>query len=185
MAVDGVSSISFMAALHRAVAFPKNTMLPCVSARIWSLDVVGAVDVPLEEDLGAPEVRLRLARAPLQRLLEVPGVPDDVHPFATAAEGGLHQQREADPLGLLPGALGIDRLWGAGHGRHPRSSAIAARRLVAHRLDRVGWRPDEREARVGDGLRELRTLRQEPVSRVDVRGPRSPGGVEDRVDRQV
>ena len=139
-----------VAPLHRAVALPEEHHVAVGVGEDLRLDVVGAVDVSLEEDLGPAEVRLRLARPALQRLLEVAGVADDVHALAAAAEGGLHEQREADALGLLPRLLRVDGLGRAGHDRHAaRVGGAAGGRLVAHHLDRLRRRADEREPRVG------------------------------------
>ena len=105
------------------------------------LDVMGAVDVALEEHLGPAEVRLRLARGPLERLLEVVGVADDVHPLAAAAERRLDEQRVADRSGLLLRLVHVDRLRRAGDDRHPGGVGDPPRgRLVAHPLDRARGR---------------------------------------------
>ena len=92
-----------------------------VAARVGDdlrLDVVGPVDVALQEHLGAPEVRLRLARRAAERLLELLGVAHDVHALAAAAERRLHEEREPDPLGLLLRLADVDRLGRAGDDRH-------------------------------------------------------------------
>jgi hypothetical protein len=57
--------------------------------------------------------------------------------------------------------------------------------LVAHHVDRLRRRPDEHEPRLGHRPREVRSLGQEPVPRVDGGSPGPLGGLEDRADRQV
>ncbi len=150
------------------------------------LHVVSAVDVALQEHLGPAEVRLRLAGGTAERLVEVIRVPHDVHALAAAAERRLHEQREPDALGLFLRVADVDRFRRPRHDRHAAAVRDATRsRLVAHDLDGLGGRTDEREAGVGGRLGEVRALGEEPVSRMDERRPRLARGVEDGADRQV
>ena len=55
--------------------------------------------------------------------------------------------------------------------------------LVAHHLDRVGGRADEREPGLGHRAREAGAFGQEPVARVDHRRPGLRRGLEDRAER--
>ena len=57
-----------------------------------------------------------------------------------------------------------DRLGRAGDDRNADAVGRLARRgLVAHHLDRVGGRADEREPGLGHGAREVGAFGQEPV----------------------
>ncbi len=173
-------------ALDRAVTFAEEGDVAAGIREHLRLDVVRAVDVALEEDLGPAEVRLRLARRTGERLLELLGFADGQHALAAAAERGFHEHRVADPVGL-GGRVGRgDGLRRAGDDRHPDPVGRPPRGgLVTHHLDRVrGW-ADEGEPRVGDRSGEMRTLGEEPVPRVDHRGPGLRGGLEDLADRQV
>ena len=100
---------------------------------------------------------LRLAARGLDRLVELAGDADDAHAAATAAGGRLHEQREAELLGL---AVGDDRH--AGLARDPLRLE-----LVAAGAQRVGRRADpERGPRRRPPRRSRRSRR----------GSRSPGG---------
>ena len=175
-----------MPPLHRAVALAEEEHVAVSVGHDLGLDVVGPVDVALEEDLGPSEVGLRLARRSLQGLLQVVGVAHDMHALAASAEGSLHQEREADPGGLLLRLREVDGSAGPRHDRHAGRIGDAPRRgLVAHRLDRRRRWADERQPRVLDRLGERRPFRQESVPRVHERRLRLRGDLHDPVDRQV
>jgi hypothetical protein len=176
---EGDSSISFWCRRE------EEHVPPCVGDHL-RLDVVSLVDVPLEEHLRPAEVRLRLARGATKGVLELLGLAHDVHPPAAAAERGLHEHRVADAVGFGRGAPGGDRLGRAGDDRdaHP-VGRLPGRGLVAHHLDRVGGRADEREPRLGHGAREVRAFGKEAVARVHHRRPGLRRGLEDRAERQV
>ena len=175
-----------MPPLYGAVAFPEEEHVAVGIGQDLRLDVVRPVDVALQEDLWPSEVRLRLARRPLQGLLEVVGVPHDMHALAASAEGGLHQEREPDPRGLLLRLREIDRSAGARHDRHAgRIRDASCRGLVAHRLDHRRRWTHERQPRALDRFRERRPFGQEAVSGVHERGLRLRGDLHDPVDRQV
>ena len=175
-----------VAALHRAVALSEEDDVASRVADHLCLHVVRALHVPLEEHLRPPEVRLRLTGGTPKRLLQVIAGAHDVHALAAASERGLHEQGEADPLGLLLGLPEVDRLRRTGDDGHAGGVGGApSGGLVAHRLDRLRARPDEREARFLNGLSEVRALGEEAVSGMDHRRPGPPSGVQDRADRQV
>ena len=149
-------------------------------------DVSRLIDVPLEEDLGTPEVRLRLAGRAVERFLEPVRIPDDVHPLATAPERRLDEQGVPDARRLLLRHGDVDRFPRAGHDRDPSRVRDPSRGgLVPHPLDRPGWGTHEGEPGLFDGRGEMRPLREEPVPGVDQRGTRLLGRLEDRPDRQV
>ena len=78
---------------------------------------------------------------------------------------------------------GSERPGHAGHagllGRDARAD------LVAHHLDRLGWRADEGHAAVGDGPGEVGVLGEEPVSGMDAVGAALLDGGEDGLGVQV
>ena len=115
------------------------------------------------------------------------GIGHDPHPLAASPGRRLHKHRIADLVGR------VDQV-GVGH-RGPRDSgdhrdAVAGdgglcRDLVAHRLDRRGRRPDERDACRVQGGGELRILREESVSGVDGLGTGASRSLDDGFDVQV
>src|SRR4029079_14603739 len=135
--------------LYRAVAFAQEEDVPVRIRDHLRLHVVGAVDVPLQEDLGPTEVRLRLAGGATERLVQRIGVAHDVHALAAAAERRLHEEREPDALGLLLGVADIDRLRRPRHDRHAAAIGYpAGGRLVAHDLDPLRRWADRRGTRL-------------------------------------
>ena len=76
-----------------------------------------------------------------------------------------------------------------GGARHDRGAAaqrrLAARHLVAHLLDRLGGRADERHAHLGDRPGEVGVLAEEPVAGVHAVGAAAADGVEDRLGVEV
>ncbi len=170
--------------LHRAIAFAEERPVAVRVAQDLRLDVMAPVDVALDEDLGPPEVRLRLALGALEGLVEPLGRADDVHPAAATAERGLHEQGEADLLRVLRGVADVDRIRGPRDDRDTDALRGApGRRLVAHRLDRRCRGTDERGAELLHGGREVRAFGEEPVPGVDHRGAAAPRRLEDRADR--
>ncbi len=173
-------------ALHRAVPVAEEEHRAARVGDDLRFHVVRAIDVPLQEHLGPSEVRLRLARGPFQRLLEVVAVADDVHALATAAERGLHQEREADPRSLFLRLRDVHRLGRAGNDGHAGGVGDPpGSRLVTHRLDGLRRRADEREAGLLDGASERRAFGEEAVAGMDQGGSGSDGRVHDRLDREV
>ena len=80
---------------------PSHKVVPSASHDL-GLDVMGSVDVTLQEDLGSSEVRLRFPRGPLERGCDVLGGPDHVHPSSAAAERGLVFATQSSPSRLRP-----------------------------------------------------------------------------------
>src|SRR5918996_5761895 len=66
-------------ALDRAVALAEERDVAAAVGQDLGLDVVGSGDVPLQVDLGPPEVRPGLARGTLHGILEVLGACHEVH----------------------------------------------------------------------------------------------------------
>src|SRR5439155_21409010 len=96
--------------LHRAVTLAEeHDVAPRVGDDL-RLHVTGSVDVALQEDLGSPEIGLRLPGRAFQRLFEVTHVAHDVDALPAASERSLDEQREADPLRLRLRTAKVDRL---------------------------------------------------------------------------
>ena len=150
------------------------------------LDVVRLRDVALQVDLRVAEVGRRLAGRTLQRLGQVLLPLDQAHPLAAAAERRLDDQGEADPGGLVHGLGGRHRTVRAGDHRRPgRHGRPAGLGLVAQPGHRLRGRSDERQAGLGHRSGEPGVLGQEPVARVDHRGPAAVGDLDDPGDVQV
>jgi hypothetical protein len=126
----------------------------------WPLEEPLQVDTPVTERLR----RLALRRP--EGTLHLGGASHHAHAAATAARGGLEQDRVPDGRGGLRGLFHrADRLDGARHHRHPDfPHALARRRLVPHRRDGRGGRADEGESGGRHRLREVRPLGKEAVA---------------------
>ena len=113
---------------------------------------------------------------------------DRAHALAAAAGRCLDQQREADPLRLGRDRRGLGAVVEVGAGQDRDAGPLhhlPGADLRAHRLDRLRRRPDQDEARLGDGAGEAGVLGEEAVAGVDGVGAGAAGRVEDRVDAQV
>src|SRR6185295_2639529 len=176
-----------VAALHGAVALPEMDDLAVGVAEDLDLDVLRVGDVALEEDRVVPEGGPGLAPRLLQPLLELLGLVDDAHAASAAAEAGLHDQRETDPLGfLLQSRPGLDRPVGAGQdGKAGLDRELARGDLVAEEFEHLGRRSDEGDARVTAGPREVRILGEESVAGMDGVDLDALGQVDDAVDVEI
>jgi hypothetical protein len=109
------------------------------------------------------------------------------HALAAAACGWLDEDGEAD-LRRAADQIVVGKA-GSGNARHhgysERRNGCLGRNLVAHGLNRRHRRSDERDTCPLQRLREFGVLREESVAGVDRLGPRSPDGIEERVDGQV
>ena len=156
-------------ALDRAVALSEMDDIAVRVRKHLDLDMPRVLEVPLHVHGGVGEVLLALARRCVERSRRVIGPPHDLHALATAARGGLDDQRVAELLAergdLVSRADRIDRTWddrdAGGTHRCPRGG------LRAHQLDRGRRWPDPDEARPFDEPRERGVLGKEPVPRVD------------------
>src|SRR5439155_24326537 len=92
--------------------------------------------------------------------------PHRADAFAAAARGSLEHDRIADALRLAPGLVEIaerrERPLGDRHAGVTRETACL--RLFAEPALHLAGRPDEHEARVAHGIREVRVLREESVA---------------------
>ena len=171
-----------VAPLRRAVAGRHPHDVALLVADDLHLDVAGPGEVALDVDLVTAEEVLRLALGAGHRLVDVGRRLDDLHPPPAAAEGGLDGDRPAVLVAEVADLVG--RCGELGGARHDRRSAaqrgLAARHLVAHLLDRLGRRADERHAHVRDRPGEVGVLAEEPVPGVHAVGAALADGIEDR-----
>ena len=176
-----------MATLDGALAFAEVHDPPGVVAEDLHLDVTGRRDVALGVDGAVAERRRRFSGGAGHGVGQRIGGGDDAHASSAAAGRCLDEQGVADlgrrrlDRGLVePGQLRRREQGHAGVGHPPFRL-----QLGAHRFDRFGARPDERELGRRHRSGERCALGQEPVAGVDGVGAGPPGGVDDRVDPEV
>ena len=127
---------------------PRWTTWPCASASTWISTWRGSGDVLLDVDGGVAEGGLGL----VLRLAHGGGkgirIVHDADALAAApAEALTMTGRPIAAHDLLGGGGVGDDAVGAGRDRHAGGRhRRPRRRLVAHQLDRLGTRPDERDA---------------------------------------
>ena len=143
-----------MSPLHRAITIAEDRDAACVPENL-GLDVTGALEVALAEDGAVAERRLRFARSGRKRLVELAGGADDPHAAAAASRRRLDDEREADLVGRA-----LRQRRHAGLARDPLRLE-----LVASEPERVGRRPDPRDARPRSRPRRSRRSRRESRSR--------------------
>ena len=143
--------------LDGALALPEGEHRPVAVCEQLDLHVARPLEVALDEDRVVAERRLRLAAGGLERVVELGRAADDAHAAPAAARRGLHEQRETDLLRL---AVRNDR------DARGASDPLGGE-LVPARAQRLGRRPDPREARRLDRLGEVAVLRQEAVAGMD------------------
>ncbi len=150
------------------------------------LDVPRVDHGALQEHRRVAERGLRLAHGGRDGLAQLPRLVDAAHPAPAAARHRLDEQREAQLVRRRDELLDL-------RGRRRRPEHRQARLpgggdgagLVAGQVQHLRRRPDERDAGVRTGLRQIGVLRQESVSGVDRVRARPPGSGDHLVDRQV
>ena len=147
-----------MAPLHRAVALAEREHGPVLVGEQLDLDVARPFEIPLAEDGGVAERRLGLAGGGGERLVQcsprsrTTRIPRPPPPAAALTRSGKPSSA-ASPVGTTgtPASFG-DPLRGE---------------LVAAQPQRLGRRPDPREAGRADRLGEVGVLREEAVAGMD------------------
>ncbi len=181
-----------MPALDRAVALPQRDDRAIGIAEQLDFDVACRPHLAFQVDRTVAEGRGRFRRSRGQRSRQLRRCADTTHAATAATRRRLDEQREPDVLGgrddrrdpIRP--FHRDRVECPGDHRHARALRRPARRqFVAQRLDRVRAGSDEREARIDDGPRKRRPLRQEAVARVNGLRPRRVRRLDDRVGTKV
>ncbi len=164
---EGHSSSTFWCAL----ALPHSRALAARVADDLDLDVARALDELLGVDRAVVEEELGFRTSALEGGGDVPLALDPAHALAAPAGRSLEQDRIA---GLPAERLELRRPRGgmrhAGyHGHACLLHELPAAGFRAHRLDRLGRRPDERQVGVAARLRKRRVLSEESVARVNER----------------
>ena len=155
-----------MAALHRAIALVQMDHVAVLVAENLHLDVLGVRNIFFEEHRwiaeGAFGFRLRF----VQQTRKVGSFLHHAHAASAAAEGGLDDEREADLL------CGLHRLLAVGNGffvaGQNRDVDFLCERagggFVAHHVEQLRPRPDERDAGFGARAGEVRVLGKKAVT---------------------
>ncbi len=176
-----------VAALQRAVTRRDDDDVAVVVGEALRLDVARAVEEALDEALAAPERRDGLAHSRLVQRRDLLDRSRDLEAASATAVGGLDGNgqavllRERDDLVRV-----VDRILRTGHeGSAGLRRDVTRLDLVAERVDGGGRRPDPRQARIEDGLRELGVLREETVPGVDGVSAGTLRDVEDLVDDEI
>ena len=132
------------------------------------LDVARPGDLSLQVKSRRSERRRRFARRAFPGRLELLVAADDAHPFSTAASRGLEQDRITDVLRGGAGGRGIAKRLGPLGDRDLGLARKTARRcLLPEKALHLRGRTDEDQAGVGDRVREVGILREEPIAGVD------------------
>ena len=164
-----------VAALHRAVALEQVHGLAGRVGEDLHLDVTGPHDGLLEEHRGVAERAVGLAHGGLEGVAQLLLRVDPAHAATATAGDRLREDREADLVGAGEQLVDVARRRGRLEHRHARGDRVLLRRdLVAGHLEHLGRRADERDARVGGGLREVGVLGEEAVAGVDRVGAATP-----------
>ena len=176
-----------MTALHGAVAVVEVDDVAVVVAEDLDLDVLGAAQVLLDEDLVVAEGLLGLVDGLLELTVHVGLAVDDAHTAAAAAVGRLEHDGIADLLGdglrLLGGLHGVVHAGDDGH--TGGDGDLLGGDLVAHGVHAGHGRPDEGDAVLLTGLDEAGVLGQEAVAGMDRVDVVVLGDLDDGVDVEI
>ena len=178
-----------VAALRGAVALAQVDGAAVGVAEDLHLDVARFLDQALQQQVAVAEGGHGFGARRGQQFaqLRVVDVVAAAHAAAAAAGAGLDHQRRADAAGL--GHQRVDVLRRAriarqaGHADALRQ--LLGRGLVAQRVDGLGRGPDEDDAGLAAGTREVGVLRQEAVARMHRTGAGALAGIDDQRDVQV
>ena len=176
-----------VAALHRAVALEEVDDVAVAVAEHLHLDVLGPGDVLLEEDRRVAEGALGLALGLVEQARQLRLLLHHAHAAASATEGRLDDEREADLAGGLHRLVAVgDGVVGAGQGGHADALGHGpGGGLVTHHVEQLRARAHEGDARLGAGAGEGRVLAQEPVAGMDGVDPLGLGRRHDALDVQI
>ncbi len=176
-----------MPPLDRAFAFAKVDGVAEPVGEHLDLHVSRSLDEALEVDRPVSERSVGLRAGLSIGLADLRLGSRHAHPLAAAAGGGLEQDRESHGLGRLDRGFGSggrvgcardDRYAGGRHG----TTRLG---LLPHDADGCGRRPDEGEAGLLHGLREVGPLGQKAVAGMNRVRPGLRRGCEQALDAQV
>ena len=161
--------------------------MPVLVAEDLDLDMAGTGDHLFQVAFAIAKGGFRLAPAFQHLFLQLVGGVDRAHAPAAATPRGLEHQRIADLGSFLgDGVHVVAQHLGRGDDRHASlDSDLAGRGLVTKRAHRLGFGPDEGDARVCAGVHEIGIFRQQAIARMDRVRAAVLGHADDFVDRQV
>ena len=175
-----------VASLRRAVTRAQVDAVAAAVGQHLHLHVAGPGQVALQVQLVAPEVGERLAPSRVQRRFDLAGGVHHLHAPPAAAVGGLDRNRVAVLAGEGRNVLGGLHQRRSRHASHADALGRAAGRdLVAHHLDGLRRRADERHPHLHDPPGEVGVLAEEPVTGVDRLGAAGLDGGQDGGHVQV
>ncbi len=176
-----------MAALHGAIALVQMEDVAVAVAENLHLDVLGALDVALEEHGVVAESGRGFAASLLDAGHQVGGRFDDAHAAPAAAEHRLDDQGKTDAGGDFGNQRGIgDGFFGAGHDGHSGALGELARGgFIAELFEQVGRGTDEDDSVALAGARQGGVLAQKAVARMNGVDAFLAGERDDVVDIEV
>jgi len=158
-----------VATLDRAITLVQVDDVPVLVAEDLHFDVLGALDVALEEDGVVSEGVLGFFLRLGEESLEVGGLFDDAHAATATTEGSLDDEREADFVRDGEGLVGIGNgvVSSGEDGDIGGDGLSASGGFVAHGAEEVGGWSDEGDAFTSAGAGEVGIFREESVAGVD------------------
>ncbi len=176
-----------MPALDRAFPLAEVDHVAVRVREDLDLDVPRIVEVALDVDGRVREVGGAFALSRLERRRNVGGRCDELETLAPAPCRGLDRDRPADLVAdrhhRVRRVHGLGR---SGDDRHVRGlHRSTGSRLVAHELDRLGWRADPDETCIPDRPCERGVLGEKPVAGVNRLGLRPLRGLDQAIDCEV
>ncbi len=155
--------------LDRAVALVQVDDVALFVAEDLHFDMLGPLDIALEENGGVAEGALGLALGFFEEMFKILGVFDHAHAAATAAKGCLDDEGEANFLGDFERFCRIGNgIFCSRQGGHFCLIGNFARfDFVPHARKEVGTRTDESDVIGFAGVGKGRIFGEESVSRVD------------------
>ena len=176
-----------VASLERAVPGGDDLDVAVAIGEALRFHVARCVEVALNKAFSTAERCDCLASRGVEELAHLTELTRDFQTAPAPAECRLDGDWEAVLLGKGDHFARIfDGILGARNERRScRLGNMACGDLVAELLDGLGTGADPHEASVNHGLREVRTLRQEPVARVDCFSAASLRDVEKLVDHEI
>ena len=153
------------ATLQRAVALVQMNRRLAIAENL-NLDVTGRRDEPLDVQPLVVKSPRGLTRCSLKLACELASFTDDADSASAATTGRLQHHRVTDFAGHGDSLLDVGHgIVASRDGGHAGGSRLDTRpRLVAHQRDVVGLGPDEDEARILHGLREVGPFGEEAVA---------------------
>src|SRR5690349_25070230 len=110
------------------------------------LDMPAALDVFLHEKRAVPECSARLRRSRIERALDLAHIAHDSHAAPATTRPRFQHDWKTEARGFMRGLLATLEMLASRNRRNTmRFREANGSKLVAHRGDRIGARPDEVE----------------------------------------